>query len=659
MAFLSPWFLAGLLALALPLWLHRLERQAAERRPWSSLTFFRASTEESVRRRRLRYLALLTCRLLLLAALALLFARPTVDAGFVLSPPAVRRHLIAVDTSLSLGHGDAWARAQTAAAAVLGGLGADDRSQVVAFGPGVRVLGGATGDHGSWRGAIRALAPTASHASYGELGEALRALALDDPSPLSVHVVSDLQQSAAPDRFADLGLPAGATLLVHDVAAAGRPNWCVEGISGSLRLYGTQRAELHVTIAGFDTPATARRVEVRLGDRVVGAADVNVPASGRATVRFADIEAPRGSSRVEVRLAPADALPADDAFFVALERTESLPILFLRAPSDTRAELYYRAALESAGSGMFEVQAATPDAAQTLALDRFAFVVLYDVSRLPALLDGRLRTFVEGGKAALLVAGASVARDRVWPWLARPLAEAGRRERSLQASVVQGMHPALHDTGRLADVRFFRHVPLAADAERVLVRLADGAPLVLEQPLGAGRLLVLASPLDPEWTDWPVHVSFVPFAIASARWLAGLEDQDTQAIVDHVLDLGRGTQPAAASVQVLDPAGRRALSLEASVSEGKVPLRQAGFYEVIRPGRTTLIAVNPDPRESDLRVMSADALERWKATGGAPAAAHAATGKPERRDLSRYILWFLVAAALVESTLANRYLRNA
>jgi hypothetical protein len=656
MSFLSPWFLAGLLALSLPLWLHLLERQAAERRSWSSLAFFRPSTQDSVRRRRYRYLALLACRLLLLALLAFAFARPHVDARSALAPPPGRRHLVAVDTSLSMGHGDTWARAQREAAAILGGLGSGDRSQLVAFGPEVHVLGGPTNDHGSWRGPLAALAPTTARGSYGELGEAVRTLVAGDAAPATLHVVSDFQRTAAPDRFADLGLPPGATLAAHDVGSPSRPNWCVEGMTGDRRLHGRATADLQATIAGFDTPAATRHVELRVGNRLISSADVNVPASGRAVARFPGVELPRGLSRAEVRLTPLDALSADDVFFVALSRADSLPVLFVRAAGDTRAELFYRTALASGGGGMFELHASTPEAAETLALERFAFVVVHDVPRLPGLLEKRLRAFVESGRSALVVAGAAVARERTLPWTSGPLAEAPRAERVWRASALT---PRVTAEG-LADARVFRHLRLSAPPERRLLDLDDGTPLLFEQPLGAGRLAFLTVPFDTAWTDLPVHVSFVPLVLSSARVLAGLDDTSGQETVGKRLDLGPPGDTPGSSVQVLDPAGQRALSLRASVAERSVALERAGFYEVRRPGRTDEVAVNPDRRESDLRPLDRDTLERWKATGQGEARAaspSAAADPSNRRDLSPSILWWLVAAVLVESTLANRYLR--
>src|ERR1044071_6559295 len=79
MGFLNPWFLAGVVGVGLPLYLHLLRRATTNPRPVSSLMFFERRTQSSIRHRRLRYLFLLFLRLLLLFLLVLVFANPFVD----------------------------------------------------------------------------------------------------------------------------------------------------------------------------------------------------------------------------------------------------------------------------------------------------------------------------------------------------------------------------------------------------------------------------------------------------------------------------------------------------------------------------------------------------------------------------------------------------
>ena len=82
MGFFRSWFLAGLAAVGLPLWLHLLRQFKRTPQPFSSLMFFERRVQSSVRHRRLRYLMLLALRLALLILLALAFANPFIIAAW-------------------------------------------------------------------------------------------------------------------------------------------------------------------------------------------------------------------------------------------------------------------------------------------------------------------------------------------------------------------------------------------------------------------------------------------------------------------------------------------------------------------------------------------------------------------------------------------------
>ncbi|HJT86227.1 MAG TPA: BatA domain-containing protein, partial [Bryobacteraceae bacterium] len=79
MGLFSPWFLAGLVGIGLPLYLHLLKRLASTPKPWSSLMFFESRTVSSTHHRRLRYWLLLSLRLAMLVLLILAFANPFVN----------------------------------------------------------------------------------------------------------------------------------------------------------------------------------------------------------------------------------------------------------------------------------------------------------------------------------------------------------------------------------------------------------------------------------------------------------------------------------------------------------------------------------------------------------------------------------------------------
>src|SRR6201994_585175 len=122
MGFLTPWFLAGALAVGLPVWLHLLKRHKTTPLPFSSLMFFEKRTQSSIKHRRLRYLLLFALRALLILLLVLAFAHPYITQKILPVKRSGEVNIIAIDNSLSMRSGNRLEQAKQAARSVVGGL---------------------------------------------------------------------------------------------------------------------------------------------------------------------------------------------------------------------------------------------------------------------------------------------------------------------------------------------------------------------------------------------------------------------------------------------------------------------------------------------------------------------------------------------------------
>jgi hypothetical protein len=181
----------------------------------------------------------------------------------------------------------------------------------------------------------------------------------------------------------------------------------------------------------------------------------------------------------------------------------------------------------------------------------------------------------------------------------------------------------------------------------------------MEKQVGNGRVIVFASTFDNIANDFPVHAAFVPFIEQTARYLAHLDEGQANFQVGSYIDL-RDAHEQGASVEVIDPKGERALSLEEAAKAQNIQLARAGFYEVRRPNkRDDLVAVNADRRESDLSVVPSDTLTLWENTGSARAGGGPAGGGDESSkpvSLWWYVLLAALGLAIAESWLGNRHL---
>jgi hypothetical protein len=668
MGFLAPWFLAATAGLALPLYLHLLKRQTTAPKEVSSLMLYESRTQSSTHHRRLRYFLLLSLRLLWLVLLILAFANPFFNRNAA-ALASNRLVLLVVDNSFSMRAGTRLADAKDAAISVLSGKGAA-RAQVASFGSQLRLMTEPIEDQSALRVAVQAIQPGDGHGNFGELARAVRAMAESIHTPIELHVFSDMQRGDLAATFSDMALPPNVTLLTHAVVPKAQPNWTVESVDAPGQVWGKDAKPVHVqaVIAGYGTPAAQRTVSLVVNGKTTATKNVAVPANGRATVDFPALEVPYGFSRCEIKIDAADAFPADDLRRFAVERSDPQKVLLIHNYGDNRSPLYVGAALSAAAQSAFALESINVSEAADRKPSNYAFIVLSDVKSLPSLLENALTGYVRSGGSLLIAAGTSAGGRSQIPIFGAHIIETRDYtrvpDRFMAVGSSDSSYPAVAKGGGWPGVKFFYALNVepgaGPDAARVIVRLADQTPLLLEKRIGEGRVVLFTSGLDNLTNDFPLDPAFVPFIEQTARYLAGSERQGGARLVDAYLDL-RNAKEQAQSVEITDPEGKRPLTLGEAASAQSFQLTEAGYYQLrLADGRRDEIGVNPDPKESNLDVIPDDVLALWQGKGGGSSQAASAPGPaiPGKAPQSFwwYVMLLVLAAAIAESVLASRYL---
>ena len=662
MGFLAPWFLAGVAAIGLPFWIHLLRQYRSTPHPFSSLMFFERRTQSSIKHRKLRYLLLLSLRVALLILMALAFANPFITRTNA-NVGGRSMLVIAVDNSFSMRYGDHLARARQEAQRALSNLHGGEPGQVLTVGSHIRFLTQPVEEVDQLRSAIASIQPSDERSSYGEFARALRTVAQSSRMPLEVHFVSDMQKSSMPPAFADLHLAEGTTLVFHSVADKKQPNWMVESVTAPGKIFDPKKVRVEAVIAGIGTDAAKRNVSLVLDNKILETKSVDVPANGRVTAEFLALDSPYGFHKGEIRIEPGDSLRQDDSFSFAVERTDPHRVLFLHQAGQTRGVLYYRTALESASDAGFVLEPLAVDQAANQSLSKYAFVVLSDVSSLPAGLEDRLRVYVNGGGALLVALGPASAALAKVPVFGEAVQESrySSREgdRFQNVASVDPEHPAVRRANKFEGVQFYQVIRIDPGKSRVIARLTDQTPLLLEKQIGEGRVLVFASTFDNISNDFPLHSSFLPFVEQTARYMSAEQERSTNVAIDSYIEL-RSAKEQGASVEVIDPDGKRPLSLKDASTAQTFQVDRDGFYEIHRAnGRQEMVAVHADRRESDLTPVPPDTLELWRNTGRAvanPSAGSTDENHAKPWSLWRYALLLVLITAIIESLIASRYL---
>ena len=675
MGLFAPWFLAGLAGLALPFYLHLLKRQTQTPKPVSSLMLYESRTQSSTRHSRLRYFLLLSLRLLVLLLVILAFANPFIDRNTA-ALASNRLLLLVVDNSFSMRAGTRLADARDAAVRVLSGTSAA-RAQVAAFGSELHILtqpGPIIGEQSSLRAAIQGIQPGDGHGNFGELARAVRAMAESVHTPIELHLFSDLQRSDMAPNFPDMTLPGNVKLVTHAVVTKAQPNWTVESVDAPGQVWGRDAKPVHVqaVIAGYGTPTAQRTVSLVVNGKTTATKTAAVPANGRATVDFPALEVPYGFSRCEVKIDDADAFPADDLRRFAVERSDPQKALLIHNYGDNRSPLYVGAALSAAAQSAFILESINVSEAADRQPSNYAFIVLSDLNSLPSLLENSLTEYVHSGGSLLIAAGTSAGGRSQIPIFGAHILETRDYSRVPDRYMAVGSsdssYPAVAKAAGWPGVKFFYALDVdpgvGPDAARVIVRLGDQTPLLLEKRIGEGRVVLLTSGLDNLTNDFPLNPAFVPFIEQTARYLAGSERQGGARPVDAYLEL-RNAKERAQGVEVTDPEGKRPLTLGEAASAQSFQLTEAGYYQLrLANGRQDEVGVNPDPKESNLDVIPDDVLALWQGNRNPSSqeaanfnnASGAAASPKTPQTIWWYVILFALAFAVAESVVASRYL---
>lgn len=324
LSFLSPWFLAGIAAVGIPVLLHLFARDTAREQLFAATRFVPAAQVQQSRRRSLTDLLLLLLRCLALAFLALAFARPFFADGQAGTTLPVT--VVAVDTSFSMAAGRTWSAAVARAGEVISAAPAGGAVAVVAFDDVGRLVFPAALDRGAARRAVEQLRPGAGGTSFQRVVPAtLDALA---GRPGRLVIVTDGQRSGLGGA---LKVPESVQVEFASVPPA-RDNLAVTAIE-------RDGGRIVVSLLNGGLSDRDTEVSLRLDGTVIARQPAKVPA-GQTVVRQFDGVSRTGGIAV-ASLVDAGGLPADDERTLVLDARAGTRVLLIAAGASGGRAGYY------------------------------------------------------------------------------------------------------------------------------------------------------------------------------------------------------------------------------------------------------------------------------------------------------------------------------
>jgi len=521
--------LAGLAALTVPIAVHLLRSRRFRRVDLGSLRFLRQAIQETARWQRLREKLLLLARLLAVALLTLLFARPYF-------PQRTAAADAAVDTVVLLDRSGS-TRGQSLGSSAAKRLAQEARSLVAAL-------------------------PDSASMTLAEFSDTVRSTEeFGDEVPGGATDYAGALRWAA-DRLRLSPAPHKEIMLVTDLQASGLPeapiaDWPAEIPVRVVALPLPGKHNLAIRQVRCRTPYAEEKVVVdvwleRSGDCPRGDTTVTLQLAGGETLRQTvpwereqvEFEWPLGKERLlrgEVRVAGDDAWPEDDArAFAFLVHAPYRVVLVDGEPGKTpyESETYFLDMALAAAADRLAGSPFAPEVRTSLgSLRDVRAVALCNVRSLAGDETERLKAFVEGGGGLVYFLG-----DRCEPWHYQRLRDAKLFPATLKTGSLpvprlvanwDATHPALaafaqrDRGGDLSRIVFRQALGLVpTEGTSVLAKLDDGSPAILAAASGQGRIVVVGNPADREWTDWPTERIFLPVAHELFNWTVRRGDED-------------------------------------------------------------------------------------------------------------------------------------
>ena len=510
MQFLAPIFLAGLAAIAIPVWLHMVRNYQAPVMPFTAVDRIKSSPVEQHSMRRLRDLLLLALRAAAVALLAFAFARPFFAEAA--SPAPIT--MVAVDVSASMSGDQRFGAARALAHKAVDDAPSGHRVGVAAFDHGGRTVLLPQSDRGAAHAAIDRLQAGFGATRYAAaIATAADAFGL---APGRIVVVTDRQRAGwageaiarvpegvevvwAPLDPPQTNIGVTALSIRGERARATIVNSGREAVSANAVLKGR-------AASGTEAQLDARQVSIGPGETQIIEFDQTVPSGGDLSVTVSD---PRG-------------VPADDARHLVLDPAPTRRVLIVTSGLEEDREAYYVRHALAAAPGAQKIDVSI--AGGTALRDRFAeslkdidVAVILSTRGIERNGPGAVKAFRQSGGGVVLVAGPSAE-----PAVMSEMLDAGETRAvpgapgSDALALSDARHPVFATLGPLAgalgSVRVTRAMFLESKQLAVLARYTSGSPALAERRRSGseGRTLVLTTDMSNSWNDLALHPSFVP-----------------------------------------------------------------------------------------------------------------------------------------------------
>lgn len=658
--------LGWLVAAAVPILIHLWSRRRYREMSWAAMEYLLAAVQRQSRRLRFEQWLLLVIRTALVVLLVLALAEPYAERlGFAVTSNGHTHRLLVLDGSYSMGYRPTdktrFERAKELARQIVEESPQGDGFTLVLMSSPPRVVVGTAAlepdeivreiDNLQLQHTTADLPATITQVQQviESVGRENLRLAQHE-----VYFLTDLQRitwvpklpeaAAAEFQQQTADLSRSAMLFLIDLGQPQAENLAVTSLRPLDPVVTVDRpVQLEVELRNFGRQARNRQpVELLVDGRRSNQKLVEIAADGVASVQFTHQFDSADDHAIEVR-AMGDALNVDNHRFLAVPVLQAIRVLCIDGrPSGTpfRGAADYLAVALAPQSNRALVQAEL--ALESALLDRnlgsYDCVFFCNVAQFTASEASVLDAYLQGGGSLVFFLGDQVLADRYNSELGG-VGEGGKHilpaeigdiveKPQFRLDPLGYRHPILQPfRGRgeasLLTTPVLKHFKLTVPADssaKTVLALANGDPLVVEEPIHRGRVVLVATSAEPSWNAMPLWPSFVPLVQEIVAWCVSGQIKQQNLTVGEPLDAPIAAAAAEAALSVVGPDGRTHPAQLHTAGDyaalGYTDTMQSGIY-VAQCGPPSdhkeTFAVNLDTIESDLTQIDPEELrsEVW------------------------------------------------
>ncbi len=622
-SFLNPWFWAGALAVAAPIWLHLRRKKQTNLIQFSALRFLDDQPEPRRSPLRLRDLVLLVLRLLALILVLAAFAWPFLKGGN--TAPIKESRVYILDNTLSHQARDGFARDRDRILNELDKAGSSIQVAVVELTSNPRVIVSFGDDRQAAGQKLRSIQPSFQRGSYlAAFRQASSLLANSLGQQKRIVLLGDNQQNQWNENINTPPFLHNVQIDLPKTAASMLPNLSLSEPRAQ-RIFLGDKSLVNFTVKlNHAGEAKNANVILRANGQVIFNRSVDLDRQPQTILLQAQWEADPGAwlrGEAAVEGAP-DALAADNYVYFSLAPVVEGKVALLAQ------SLYLRLALSpEIMRGEWATRLVEPAALSAeLSADQDADVLCLESNYLQSS-DARklLWRYLTNGRGAVLLV------NRVTPSIKGYLRELGFEGDETRAPAKNAVekfqfvsfnHPIFHpflsaDYGNLMEITVSKYSSLKANQAMPLIFSERGAGLFFQGTKFPGKLFVAAFGLDREHVSWPVHQSFIPFLDLTLQ-AARAEDPTPTAFEPGEVTMLQIPATAAATREVVLKDGNREIT-RAPVEQGRAQVRmpdKPGLYALLYDESSKvekIFSVNPSLKESELTYVDApEAVKVWR-----------------------------------------------